>query len=450
VTDQAEPGRQPAHDLAAFDVSKRSPEQIAEAFARWKEQRKRPRQGAEPARASRLPLPRPVSAVERGAAQDSLAVSEEKSRAIRYSTPFAALLAAGSEPTVAHRIWYPDLRLPSLRRRPPTGRRPKATWLLTGAAAIVAVAAMAGGALLEQRGPVEAKSSAAQVHPPDIPFVVPTAAARGADRKLQQAIDFALMKAAPPMGAVHPPAPVVRTASKAAAAPKSAPAALQFVPKPFVPSVAPAAAISPVVPAVAAGLSGDPRPDALVQRGHDQGKNAYGSGNRATSSGGKPAGAAGSGGSADPRSASSRSNGAAATGGASDPASGAASGDGEGDESGAGGDTGGGADSGGDTDSGDTGGSDTGGSDSGGGDAGGDSDGGDSGGTGGGDTSDGDAGGDDSGDGDSGGGSGGEDGESGGVGGALGGVGNALGGALDGGKDNNSADGETKDKDKSD
>jgi hypothetical protein len=377
VTDQAEPGRPPAHDLAAFDVSKRTPEQIALSFARWKEQRKRPQQGPETARAGRPAHPRPVPVIARGAARDSAPVSEEATdrnpargpveepRAIQYSTPFAALLAAGSEPTAAHRIWYPDARLPRLRRAQPTRRHPKVAWVVTGAASVVAVAAMAGGALLEQsewRSPAEAKPSAAQVHPLDIPMAEPFAAVattvRGAEWKLRQTIDLALMKAASTVEAVRPPVPVVQTASKAAAAPKSAPAAqplsepeLQFVPKPFVPSVAPATANIPAAPAAAAGLDGDPRPDGLVQRGHDTRNNTFGANNRVAAPGSKPGGAAGSG-SVDPRSASSRSGGAA-TAGASDPASGATSGDGDGDGSGAGGDTGGGDTGGGDSGSGD-------------------------------------------------------------------------------------------------
>ena len=36
-----EPVRQPANDLVAFDISRQSPEHIAQLFARWKEQRKR-------------------------------------------------------------------------------------------------------------------------------------------------------------------------------------------------------------------------------------------------------------------------------------------------------------------------------------------------------------------------------------------------------------------------
>ena len=78
VTDQTEPGRQPADDLAAFDVSKRTPEQIALSFARWKEQRKRPQQGPAPARAGQPPYPRPAPAIARGAARESRARAGRK------------------------------------------------------------------------------------------------------------------------------------------------------------------------------------------------------------------------------------------------------------------------------------------------------------------------------------------------------------------------------------
>ncbi|HET9353019.1 MAG TPA: hypothetical protein VFO32_03380, partial [Sphingomicrobium sp.] len=44
----SEPVRQPANDLVAFDISKQSPEQIAQLFARWKEQRKRLTAPAQP------------------------------------------------------------------------------------------------------------------------------------------------------------------------------------------------------------------------------------------------------------------------------------------------------------------------------------------------------------------------------------------------------------------
>ena len=65
----SEPVRQPS-DLVAFDVSKQSPEQIAQLFARWKEQRKRLNAAGSP-RTARPPHLRPVPSIVRGATPET-------------------------------------------------------------------------------------------------------------------------------------------------------------------------------------------------------------------------------------------------------------------------------------------------------------------------------------------------------------------------------------------
>ena len=496
MTDQAEPGRPPAHDLSAFDLTKRSPEQLAQSFARWKAQRKRPPE-AEATRAS-PPIPaQPSAAIAEDAAPDPSPRNEapkpapaKRAKPVEYSDTFSALLAAGSEPTVQRAVWTPVAARPLPQRNGLPGRRLKAMSVLAGAASVLA---LAGGALLELsdwRDPTEAEPKVAEIHPQQFPMAGPIAAAAtrapAVEWKLQRTVDLALMKVSPAAGAAKPmqPAPeppMVQTASKAAiAAPpgpakKAAPETEQFVAKPFVPSAAPAPAVVPAAqktaavpaPPVAAAIrSADPRPDALFQYSRDKSTGTSGNGtlNNGVASGGKPAAATGSGSAVDTRSATTRTatvrSGKVANGSSGDPRGEVSGGASVGPDttSASGGDAGdasGGADAGDGTagdgsassgaGSGDTGSTGTGGSDAG------DSDTGDNG-TGGSDTGGDGTGGDDagtgapsdggSGDGDSGS-SDGEDGDSGAISGALGGIGDALGDALGGGE--NKADSEDKD-----
>jgi hypothetical protein len=486
VTDQAEPGRPPAHDLSAFDLTKRSPEQLAQSFARWKAQRKRPPE-AEATRASPPIAAQPSPAIAEDAAPGPSAGNEppkaapaKRSRSVQYSDTFSALLAAGSEPTVQRAVWTPVAARPSPKRNDSPGRWLKAMSVVAGAASILA---LAGGALLELsdwRDSTEAEPKVAQVHPQQFPIAGPIASAAtrapAVEWKLQRAVDLALMKAAPAADAAKPmqPAPeppTVQTASKAATtappgpAKKAAPATEQFVAKPFVPSAASSPAVVPATqktaaipapPVAAVARTGDPRPDALFQYSRD--KNTGTAGNR-VASGGKPAAATESKSAVDTRSATTRTatarsakvangsggdprgevSGGASVGPDTTSASGGDAGDASGGADAGDGTTGDGSVSSG-AGSGDTGSADTGGSATGGSDTGGDAAGGEDAGNSA--PSDGDSGDGDSGDGDSGS-SDGEDGDSGAISGALGGIGDALGDALGGGE--NKADSEDKD-----
>jgi hypothetical protein len=501
----SEPIRQPANDLIAFDISKQSPDQIANLFARWKEQRKRLE---EPRR--RPPHLKPVPPTGHGAAEETEEATPvadtEPGGAVRYSASFEALLS-GREPTLAQRVWNPDAGLAKLGRPHAPRRRSRTKWLLAGAASVVALTAMAGGAMWErsagrpgwtQAGDKPAPDNAliarpaeaAATYPMDIPmaepFVAKATASRQADWPMRQAVDLALMKTAPVAETAHlplmpqvkPPVPVVRTASKPAAKPAAtqpeaepSEAPVAWVELPLVPSVTTATVSVPVAPAAEAH-NDDSRSNVITGRGNDKDNFTFGTNGRVASSSSRPAGASGSSGSSAPGSGSAGGS----TGGSGDPGSGGTGGDpgggtggsgpgggdvGGGDAGGdaGGGDTGGGDPGGGDTGGGDSGGGDSGGGASGGGDSGGDGD------SGGGDSGGGDSGGGDSGGGDSGGdgSSGGESGESGGstdgggiggaIGGAIGGIGDAIGGALGGGKGDADGDkdkGKGKDKDKSD
>jgi hypothetical protein len=472
----SEPIRQPANDLIAFDISKQSPEQIANLFARWKEQRTR-LQAPEPQR--RPPHLMPVPPIAHGAvveeaeeAASATIADSEPGGALRYTASFEALLSA-REPTLAQRVWNPDAGLAKLGRPHPPRRRSRTRWLLAGAASVVAVTAMAGGALWERSAgqpgwtqagdkpaagsasiasPAEAAASA--TYPMDIPmaepFVAKATASRQADWPMRQAVDLALMKTAPVAETAHlplmpqlkPPVPVVRTASKPAAKPAAAQpdpepseAPVARVELPLVPSVTTATVSVPVAPATEA-RNDDSRSNVITGRGNDKDNFTFGANGRVASSSSRPTGASGSGGAHGSGSAGG------STGGSGDPGS----------SGGTGGNPGGG-----------TGGSDPGGGAAGGGDAGGgDAGGGDpGGGSGGGDSGGGDSGGGDSGGDASSGGEGGESGESdgsddgggigGAIGGAIGGLGDAIGGALGGGQgDANKDKDEGKDKDKSD
>ena len=419
----SEPIRQPANDLIAFDISRQSPEQIAQMFARWKERRKR-LQAVGSQRSSRPPHLKPVPPITRGAALESeeaartASASAEPGGPVRYSASFESVLAA-REPTLAQRVWNPDAKLSKLGRPHAPRRRSRMKWALAGAASVVA--AVAAGALWEQSAgrpgwpqagdepaadtsliasPAEAALPATPTYRMDIPMAEPfvkVATASGeADWPMRQAVDLALMKTAPVAVTAHlplmpqlrPPVPAVQTASKPSATkpapqPEAEPSEVGIarVDLPLMPSVT-TETVSVVAPAADARAD-DPRPDGGVSHGNDKSNFAFGANNRVASSSSMPA--AGLDGSANPGSGT----GGAGTGGSGDPSGGTG-----GDGSGSSGDPGGG-----------TGGGD---SDAGGGSA----DGGGVGGT---------------------------------IGGAVGGLGDAIGGALDGGKDSAKSD---KDKDK--
>lgn len=325
MTDRAEPGRPPAHDLSAFDLSKRSPEQVAQSFARWKAQRKRPpapempRAGhaAPPDTAAEGAAPEPAPPAEAPAAKE---VPAKRARPVQYSTTFSALLAAGSEPAMQRDDPPPITARPAPRRNAPPGLRLKAASIAAGVASVLA---LAGGALVElsnRHVPVETEPKVVQIRQPAPPIAPPiAAAARRAPTTawaLRRTVDLALMKAAantaPP---VQPGPPTVQTASKAAAPSaqskpstraQDAPRSLQFVAKPFVPTPAlvpatqgTAAAASPPM----AVRSADPRPDARLQQGSDSASIA----SNCTPSAVKPAEAAGRAGGQDAESNTVRS-----------------------------------------------------------------------------------------------------------------------------------------------
>jgi hypothetical protein len=473
VTNQALPGRPPAHDLSAFDLSKRSPEQVARSFARWKAQRKRQAEAGS-ARAEPRPNPQPAVAETGDAAPEGTKrASAKQGIAPHYSAPFSDLLAAGSEPTVQRALWPPIAAVRPPHRTASPGGRLMVMSILAGAASVLA---LAGGALLELsdwRDPAEV----AHVRPTETPMALAAVAMSvpAVEWTLQHTVDVALMEATPDAvrPTPEPPTPAIQTASKTVPVAgdepvilperKSvAPEAAQFVAKPFVPNVAPmparspaaqAAAPVPAPPVAAAAHAGDPRPDDLFQHGRDR---RNGTVDTRSLSSGKPAAATETGSAVDARSASAR-KGTAASGGSIDPR-----GEGSGgarvridSEAGTPSDVGGGGISGGTSDAGasdvsgdgDANGGGSGAGPADGSDAAGDGAGDDAGaGAEGGGTGDtgaggGDTGGDESGDaGESSSGDGksdaGEDGESGGVGGALGAVGDALDGALGGGKGN--------------
>lgn len=473
MTNQALPGRLPPHDLSAFDLSKRSPDQVAQSFARWKAQRKRQAE-ARPAHADPLSASKPAVASGGDAvAEETRRPSAEHAPSPRYSAPFSDLLAAGSEPTIQRTDRAPIAALRSPQRTTSPGRRLKVMSIVAGAASVLA---LAGGALLEladwRDPPAEVAPQVTHVRPRETPMALAAVATSlpAVGWTLQHTVDAALMKAVPdaPRPAAGPPTPTVQTASKTAPAAvdkpvlperKSvAPETERFVAKPFVPNVAPSpmppmpaaqtTAPIPAAPVAATSHAGDPRPDGLFQHGRDQRSGTLAG--RTVSNGGASDGAraaaTGTGSAVDGRSASVRK---ATSGGSVDPRgegsggarvgidgeAGAPSAASSGSVSGGSSEAGDAGDGSGDGEAG--GGSSAGAADGAGapGDSTGDAGVGDSGaggGNAGGDTS-GDAG--DGGDSDAG-----EDGESDGIGGAVGGalgaVGEALGGALGGGKGN--------------
>ena len=295
MTNQAVPGRPPGHDLSAFDLSRRSPEQVAQSFVRWKAQRKR--QEAGPARAEPLPSPKPAGAETGDAASEDTApkrASASRASAPRYSAPFSDLLAAGSEPTVQRTVWTPVATLRPPQRTASPGYRLKVMSIVAGAASVFA---LTGGALLELgdwRDPAEVAPQVAHVRPKEIPMALAAAATSmpAAEWTLRHTVDLALMKTAPDAvrPAPEPPTPAIQTASKTVPVTgdkpvtlperkRTAPETAQFVAKPYVPNGAPtparipaaqAAAPIPAAPVAAAVHAGDPRPDDLFQHGRDK------------------------------------------------------------------------------------------------------------------------------------------------------------------------------------
>jgi hypothetical protein len=516
VSSQADPIRQPANDLSAFDISRQSPEQIALLFARWKEQRKRLNHRHEAGRGARPPHLKPVPSVMRGAPQDERPASgipseqprhhrerADKSGSVHYSETFAALLATRGEPTIAQLAWIPD-PLPRIARPLPPRRRSTAKWALAGAASVIALTAVAGGAVWHQPSwrpawmqtafdsepkpvdvavvapPAEAAPSHAPSHAlspepdysTDIAMVEPFAATATAAAlavpawPLQEIVDLALMKAAAPeavdtlplMPQLKPPAPEIHTASESVAVPEVVPSPMP-APKAVIAAPLPMplsyGAASVVVPATDVPSAGVP-PMATVaidlEDSPEEEQRPTGmlkGGNDNSNLNFSDSGMSASGGETSGSTSSGGSAGSG-TGGAGNPGGGTGgSGDGDtgggdtgGDGSG-GGDTGGGDTGGGDTGGGDTGGGDSGGGDSGGGDSGGSDSGGgggDSGGGGGGDS--GGGGGDSGGDGggDSGGGGGGDSGGGDSGSGDTGGGGGDSGGGDSGGGDTGGGD----------
>jgi hypothetical protein len=160
--------RQPASDLTAFDVSKRSPDDIARLFARWKEQRKSlqaTRTDARAAADTQRPRPRlmPVLGRDAAVAEEAVDPPPTTGRSVRYSAPFAAVLETGASGALADRLDNltfaaaqrsraahlgpstvgPDERSALSRAK----RRSRSRWILAGAASILAVAAASGAAL---------------------------------------------------------------------------------------------------------------------------------------------------------------------------------------------------------------------------------------------------------------------------------------------------------------
>lgn len=306
MTDDAEPGRPPAHDLAAFDLTKRSPQQLAESFAQWKA-RRRPPQATTGAGSPVGPKAAPVitKQAEKPAAPDDRALAAKRGWAkrsipVQYSDTFSSLLAAGSEPAMQRIPPAPIVVAPpSQRRMVSPGRRLRAMTILAGAASLFALAA---GALLELSSwrADDAEPKSAQIQQAPVAMIAPIARA-AADAStvastLRPLIDRALLKAAAPIPPTMQRTTKAVTESATSAAPqpkKAAPAAVQFVAKPFIPNVAPAAQPASAVPARAAAQlapmtttihTGDPRPDALFQQNRGQGAFS----GRLASSGSKP------------------------------------------------------------------------------------------------------------------------------------------------------------------
>jgi hypothetical protein len=161
--------RQPANELAAFDISRQSPDDIARLFGRWKEQRKRLLGDEPPARPPRSTRFMPVVVRSSGPAEvaPEPVVAEQPSQpgAIRYSAPFADLLATRQKEGIAQRVRAFALKPAERRMLHVATRRPKLRWVLAGAASLLAVAAASAAVLWQPSAPRQSSPAQAQLAP---------------------------------------------------------------------------------------------------------------------------------------------------------------------------------------------------------------------------------------------------------------------------------------------
>ena len=240
--------RKTPNELNSFDISKRSPEQIAQLFTRWKEQRKRLEHAQEPkASESRTARHMPITvsgpSEPNAPASGVVRQSDTEPRPLQYSADFAAILELRADPA-AHPIKDLKLSPPAAALRTPGTGRSKLRWVLAGAASVIAVTAMAGVAWLPQNerspavppaavlaaGPAQAEP--VQPEPPaassqdqaELPFLAAIASGPAAEPWLWQEVADAI--SAPPAsdeGAkialvprLKPSPPAVQTASQTA------------------------------------------------------------------------------------------------------------------------------------------------------------------------------------------------------------------------------------------
>ena len=162
----SEPIRQPANDLVAFNVNKQSAEQIANLFARWKEQRKQAQQPSArrtfDEQATDRAKPTRTVTVQHPSAQAAAPVSRSKRAGmLEYSSEFAAVLAAPrrEEPvleialereTVRSPPTWPAVFSPAVPQPASRVRSSSTRWMLAGAACVFVTTAVYGVAQWKQ------------------------------------------------------------------------------------------------------------------------------------------------------------------------------------------------------------------------------------------------------------------------------------------------------------
>jgi len=161
--------RQPANDLAAFDISRQSADDIARLFGRWKEQRKRLKGDEPPPRPRRSTrfMPVVVRSAEPTETAPSPSAAEPAAHAdaIQYSSSFANLLATHEKQPVAQQVRA--FALKSADRQAPRVaiRRSRLRWVLAGAASFLAVAAASAAVLWQPSAPQQPELAQAQPAP---------------------------------------------------------------------------------------------------------------------------------------------------------------------------------------------------------------------------------------------------------------------------------------------
>ncbi len=280
--------RQPIHELATFDLSKRSEHDVAleisARLARWKQQRKLPHELKTPANTAGRPPEPPRPSEEQDAIgraihtalqkrpQQSVAEAAFPPRPIKHSSEFAELLSVDRDEQAAQRIKSLTAILASHEQQRASRQPGKMRSVFIGAASLVAL--LAGvGLTLWQLGQPDAPATQVSAKPiPASSVSQPAPAAATAERQAPPAPSPApapvplevqtAIRSVPtmPEPVASPPTPVQSAVDAAPAFVDSTPASVALAPR-----LKPAVAEKPVVVEAQPASKSAPAPEPPVE-----------------------------------------------------------------------------------------------------------------------------------------------------------------------------------------